>query len=92
MRQYVLFKGRHSLISAWKGNPTIIVSTVWNCCEGKSEYVSNLEVYVGTVTLTTDHRTAFSGVGRLCQKVKKIIIIYMDRGTSRPTSSNFKHL
>jgi hypothetical protein len=43
---------------------------MFELCEAKCGYVYNLEVYSGTHPTNSEHITAVSVVGRLCDKIK----------------------
>jgi hypothetical protein len=61
---------------------------MFELCEAKSGYVDNLEVYTGAHPTNSEHKTAFSVVDRLCDKIKgRGHTVYMDRWFSSPKIS-----
>jgi hypothetical protein len=64
---------------------------MFECCEAKSNYVYNLEVYNGAHPTNSEHNVTFSVVDSLCDKIKgKGHCVYMDRWFSSPKI--FHHL
>ena len=53
-----------------KGKPHKYGIRMFECCEAKSGYVYNLEIYGGAQPTNSENNTAFSVADRLCDKIK----------------------
>jgi len=68
-----------------KGKPHKYRIKMFECCEAKSGYVYNLEVYNVAHPTNSENNTVFSVVDRLCDKIKgKGHCVYMDKWFSSP--------
>jgi len=64
------FQGCISFHVYIKGKPHKYGIKMFECCEAKSGYVYNLEVYNGAYPTNSENNTVFSVVDRLCDKIK----------------------
>jgi hypothetical protein len=85
------FRGRIFFRVYIKGKPHKYGIKMLELCEAKSGYVWNLKVYTRAHPTKSERNTAFSVIGRLCDKIKgKGRGVYMDRWFSSPKI--FDHL
>ena len=85
------FHGRVFFRVYMKGKPHKYGIKIYELCEAKSGFVSNMEVYAGAIPTDKDHNTPFNVVNRLSEPVRhKWHTVYMDRYFSSP--SLFDHL
>ena len=74
-----------------KGKPHKYGIKMFECCEAKSGYIYNLEVYNAAHPTNSENNTVFSAVDRLCDKIKgKGHCVYKDGWFSSPKI--FNHL
>jgi len=53
-----------------KGKPHKYGIKMFELCKAKSSYIYNLDIYTGAHPTNSEHKTAFSVVDRLCDKIK----------------------
>lgn len=64
------FRRRVSFRVYMKGKPQKYCLKIFELCEARSGYVSNLEVYVGSHSLDAQHNSALNVVDRLCEEIQ----------------------
>jgi hypothetical protein len=68
-----------------KGKPHKYGIKIYQLCEAKSGFVSNIEVYAGAHQTEEEYSTSFNAVNRLCDPIKnKWYTVHMDRFFSSP--------